>query len=402
MPSPCTVTGLLQTAADAALQGNAFVRFRLRNFSGFVPRVLGTSIIAEPQVDVLPAADGTFSATIWGNDNLDPSNTFYTVEWWNMGRITSQANYSITGSVFNLNSAGQLNPPPQPGTTGASQLVLETNGVKNANQQLLNLASSDGTVLLTDQGNGTVNLQTAAATGSLVLNSNTNIASGATFGSISLSVNLTTEGTYDWGIVTAAASAAQQIAYDPALWRWKQARVATLTPKGGLIFGGTSDVVAGGLTQGPISFSANAGDDLGGASSGATATYPLTGARSLAGLFQNTTLVVPTGYGFDQRIPLVAGQTRTINFYVFIRSQVNKTATGTFTAHLMDGSAADVTTTVVSTSGAGGATFFVNKITLTVKPATSCLLACSFILTSTTGVTGTTGDAIGIQAITMA
>lgn len=126
MASPCTVTAHLQTADDQGLQGNAFVRFRLRNFSGFVPRIVGTSIIAETQIDSLPDNTGLVTVTLWGNDNIDPSGTFYTVEWWNNGRITSQGNFLITGASLALDSASQLNPPASTAQTflTASNLLL--------------------------------------------------------------------------------------------------------------------------------------------------------------------------------------------------------------------------------------------------------------------------------------
>lgn len=237
--------------------------------------------------------------------------------------------------------------------------------------------------------------------GSLALLNNTPLANGIAFGAASVSLNLTTEGTYDWGVSTAVAASIAQITYDPALFRWKRSRGGVLVPPN-VCFEGNADVTFGGLGSGPIQTSANAGDDIGGFTAGNFASYPLTNNRSSLGLFQNNTSVVPTGYGFKARIPLVAGQLRTINFYVFVRSQVNKTATGTFTAHLMDGTAADVSTTVLSISGSGGATYFFNRITIQVRAGISCDLICNFLLTSTTGITTVTGDAIGIQAITMA
>lgn len=237
--------------------------------------------------------------------------------------------------------------------------------------------------------------------GSLQLVSNTPIANGTVFGAPSLSVNLTTEGTYDWGCATAVATTSAQITYDPTLFRWKRSRGGILVPSN-IVFGGPSEVTPNGLAAGPIQMSANAGDDMGGASSGANASYPLTNNTASLGLFQNNTAVVPTGYGCRIRIPLVAGELRTINFYVFVRSQINKGSTGTFTAHLSDGTAADVSTTVVSVSGAGGASYFFNKITIKARAGISCDLICTWLLTQTSGVTPITGDAIGIQAITMA
>ena len=49
-------------------------------------------------------------------------------------------------------------------TGGGVPLVLQTNGTLNGSQGLLNLYSSDATVVLTDNGSGSVNLQSAGTT----------------------------------------------------------------------------------------------------------------------------------------------------------------------------------------------------------------------------------------------
>jgi len=171
MPSPCTVTCKFEDATGANLQGNAFVRFRLRNFSGFVPRVIGTTIIVETQIDVAPDSSGNISTPIWGNDNIDPGgtsnppSTYYTVEYWNQGRITSQANYSIVGASLNLDTASQLNPPPvPPGVSGISTLLLQTNGTNNGSQSKLNQVGGSG-ITITDDGAGNISFSSSASIG---------------------------------------------------------------------------------------------------------------------------------------------------------------------------------------------------------------------------------------------
>lgn len=166
MATTCTVTATLNTAAAADLQGNSFVRFRLRNFSGYVPRVNGTAIVAEPVIDALPNSSGGISTTLWGNDNIVPLNTltspqyngtFYTVEFWNAGRITSSGNYIITGSSFDLDTAAQMSTPAQTATGGSGNTspILQVNGTNNAVQTKLNLKDS-ATITWTDNGDGSV------------------------------------------------------------------------------------------------------------------------------------------------------------------------------------------------------------------------------------------------------
>lgn len=164
MPSPCTVTALISNVANQPVQGS-FVRLILRNFKGFVPRVLGTDVIVETQVDLIPDVNGNISSPIWGNDNIDPANTFYTAEWWSGGRITSQANFFIIGASFNLNTAAILNPPNPPSTI-ATPLLLETNGVRNGSQIQFNAVAGTG-MTITDDGHGNVTFASSGGGGAV-------------------------------------------------------------------------------------------------------------------------------------------------------------------------------------------------------------------------------------------
>ena len=160
MASQITVTANLTDPSGSPLTGNSFVRFRLRNFQGFVPVVTGTSVICETQIDALPTA-GAISQALWGNNNITPATTFYTVEFWDQGRITSTGNYLFNANT-SLNTAAQLNAPPVP---AGFSLVLENNGTLNSSQSTLNLESTDSSVTITDVGGGTLNLQSAAGGG---------------------------------------------------------------------------------------------------------------------------------------------------------------------------------------------------------------------------------------------
>jgi hypothetical protein len=242
----------------------------------------------------------------------------------------------------------------------------------------------------------------ASAAGSLALISNTFIVKGATFGVTSLSVNLTTEGTYDWGLSTANLSTYLQLTNDAGLWRWKRSRGGLLVPPAGIFAFGPSEITVGGLLSGPIAFSANAGDDAGGPSSGNNASYPLTNSKALYGQFQNNTTVVPLGYGVGVRIPLAANQLRTINLYCGVRCQLGKAITGTITAHFMDGSAGDVSTTITSNDpGSTGALYSVYKVVFQAKPAQSTILLLNLIVTATTGIVTQNGDAIVMAGVTI-
>jgi len=155
---PATVTATLKTTGNANLQGNAFVRFKLRNFAGFVPRVNATGVLAETTIDAFPDGSGAISQSVYQNNEISPDTTFYTIEFWDQGRITSSGNYLINGAT-DLDTAAQLNAPPVP---PGFKLVLQNNGADNSSQQLLNLTSDDASVTITDEGNGQIDLSASS------------------------------------------------------------------------------------------------------------------------------------------------------------------------------------------------------------------------------------------------
>lgn len=124
--TPILVSGTNQNINSQPQGTGTFIRFRLRNYAGFVPKVFGTGIIVQTQVDVTPVADsGTFGTPLWSNDDIVPNTcgvtgnqacTWYTVEFWNGGKITSSGNYCIpnTSPNYDLNVAVPCQTPPLP------------------------------------------------------------------------------------------------------------------------------------------------------------------------------------------------------------------------------------------------------------------------------------------------
>jgi|SRR5579872_1915917 len=162
MANPIVVTATLQdpsgnplTNADATV----FLRFRLRNFQGWVPQVANTSVIVETQIDAFPNSSGIVTQSLWANNSLnvvdDEGNpaTWWTVEAWRLGRITWSGNY-IFDADTSLNTASQLNPPPGPPLQGP---IFENNGTLNSSQIVLNLTAGQG-VALTDTGSGALEI----------------------------------------------------------------------------------------------------------------------------------------------------------------------------------------------------------------------------------------------------
>ena len=100
---------------------------------------------------------------MWPTDQMSPSNITYTVWVYSAnGQLAWGPNYGLTVP----SGAGSFNlctwVPNQIGAgsgAAAGSLTLQVEGVNNAVQSLLNLESTDGSVTITDEGNGSVNFQ---------------------------------------------------------------------------------------------------------------------------------------------------------------------------------------------------------------------------------------------------
>lgn len=123
MPSPTvTITFKLQDiggGSDAAAQ----LVVTLCNYGNAVPRVAGTSILADVVLTPAVAGDGTGSFTPWGNDVITPGPnvTFYMVQVKNAQGGVIQANaYQFGGSgSFDLSSLAPMTAPSAPVVSNA-------------------------------------------------------------------------------------------------------------------------------------------------------------------------------------------------------------------------------------------------------------------------------------------
>jgi hypothetical protein len=106
------VTGNLKTVLGENLGSNTFIRFRLRNYKPNRPLVEGVGIIGQTTKDVTPDSNGLISTTVYDNDFIDPTNTFYTLEFYLQGRFVFAASYEITGSTFDFNTANPISTVP--------------------------------------------------------------------------------------------------------------------------------------------------------------------------------------------------------------------------------------------------------------------------------------------------
>jgi hypothetical protein len=149
-----------------------------------VPTVQTSNVICETQIDAVPNPAGSISQTLIMNSAIYPPNTFWTIEQWNLGRVVSSGNYIINGNT-SLNTAATINPAPAP--QGPQSIVLENNGALNSSQTTLNLESTDGSVTITDEGGGTIDLQASTTNPFTFVNRISFVAEGLPLNSATIS-----------------------------------------------------------------------------------------------------------------------------------------------------------------------------------------------------------------------
>lgn len=112
-----TITGTLAGILGEEAEGS--IEIALCGYGSVVPRVNGRalfSVVTEPDSEV--DGDGTFTATLFGNDQIVPAGTYYTVTVKNENGDIVQCNaYLILGSnTYDLNVTDPYDPsqPPPP------------------------------------------------------------------------------------------------------------------------------------------------------------------------------------------------------------------------------------------------------------------------------------------------
>jgi hypothetical protein len=114
------VTGTLATLTSGKIaQGK--VIFQLTNVGTGNPiSVSGTSVFPALTLTIMTDQSGNFSTPLWGNDNINPSNTLYAVTFRDFqGNEIGPVLFSITGPTVNLNSATPVNNVLPPVFSGA-------------------------------------------------------------------------------------------------------------------------------------------------------------------------------------------------------------------------------------------------------------------------------------------
>ncbi len=122
IPTPnITLTGTFVDTQGNAVNGGT-VTATLLNFGGNVPLLAGSATLETLTHSVTMTATNTFSMTLYGNDQISPTGTYYAVTFPGPGAQSTTKNYQLTGigsfDLSNLTPFGS-NPIPQsqPGQT---------------------------------------------------------------------------------------------------------------------------------------------------------------------------------------------------------------------------------------------------------------------------------------------
>ena len=114
-----TVTGTLEAILDAEAEPGV-VEVQLCGYGSQVPRYNGQSLIARLTADEIEIeADGTFTFTVPGNDQISPDGTYYAVTIMNANHDIAQVNayrFLADGTSYDLNLLEPYDPnqPPPP------------------------------------------------------------------------------------------------------------------------------------------------------------------------------------------------------------------------------------------------------------------------------------------------
>jgi hypothetical protein len=140
-----------------------------------------SQIVAGLKIRVLLDANGNIPLSpatfVYSNDVLTPANSFYTVRAFKADgtKAWSSSQIWILAATPNPLDVGTIVPtnPPGPGLSGSgSGIVLETNGLSNTNQSLLNLAQ--GTNITVSNTAGTTTISSTATSVTLETNGSAN------------------------------------------------------------------------------------------------------------------------------------------------------------------------------------------------------------------------------------
>lgn len=93
------------------------VCFTLTGYKPAVPKIIGNTVLLNAtNFCVTPAADGSFTTNLYGNDVISPDGTTWRVDFNRNSSQESSATYRIVGTSFNLDTAVPITTPPESNT----------------------------------------------------------------------------------------------------------------------------------------------------------------------------------------------------------------------------------------------------------------------------------------------
>jgi hypothetical protein len=113
MAANITLTASLETIlGGAGLAG--YIEITLCNYGPVPPRIIGTGMLADAGIPKLEGPGASFSIRLYGNDQITPDGTYYSITIYDETKQPIQtANYILDGSgTFDLSNLSPIVNPP--------------------------------------------------------------------------------------------------------------------------------------------------------------------------------------------------------------------------------------------------------------------------------------------------
>ena len=103
----------LTGAAAGSLANPAKLRITLCGFGPILPLISGTAMLAKTGPFAIYSTGGAITTALWGNDQITPSGTYYSIEILDgEDNVVQCGAYQFTGGgTFDLSNAVQIVPP---------------------------------------------------------------------------------------------------------------------------------------------------------------------------------------------------------------------------------------------------------------------------------------------------
>lgn len=147
-----TLAGILLDIFGAPNAG--FMTVTLVGFGSAAPRIVGTAMLApSAPVDVQAGNDGSYNFELWGNDQITPAGSYYTIKITDSdGNVVQLNAYQFTGTHnFDLSTVPPFMPTPVPPVPSNAVLLTPAGGTAvtqtiNSNVIIVGNLTVDGTI----------------------------------------------------------------------------------------------------------------------------------------------------------------------------------------------------------------------------------------------------------------